>query len=700
MRIEQRHGRSRLVDGSHVLLEACGAVELSGGSIIRTTEPGMFDFVVTLDAVNHGYELRVAVRNGGRVPVVVERLLPLLAEGGLAGVPLARLHVSQTGWQSWSRTHLARPFAPNAESAPPPIRSPFLPGRSAGSMVSPWMAVLDWGGEAALLLGFLEARRFNSGVEVFPTGQGYTLSAWLDVESRVLEPGAVLHADPLFVAWGEEAQLQAWYAGHVAAAMGARVGDVPSGWCSWYQFGLGVTESDIQENLRALAEGREVLPLGLVQIDDGYETEVGDWLVPKPTFASGMRAQADAVRDHGLTPGLWLAPFLLSERAQTYREHPEWVVRDAAGAPINALDNWGSRNYCLDTTHPAALRWIESVVRSLAQEWGFDYLKLDFLYAAAVRGVRHERTATAIEAYRRGMVAVRRAAGPRFLLGCGAPLLPSVGLVDGMRIGSDVAPYWKREGSDVGGPALANATRSTLVRGWMHGRWWANDPDCVLVREQDSELTEEEVRAWASVVALSGGMLMVGDDLTRLPPERIEGVLRRLLPPVGQAPLVLGPHADDIPQRIRLDVQRPWGRWWIVGLANWSDEPRVVSADCAALGLPSGEHLHAVDLWSGTYVPTFPDEPATLPPHALRLLAVRRRLDRPHVLSTTGHLLGDAVDVLAERWDAASGTLELQARPGASGDVLIYVPPAWRASPVVRLPLRSRLTVALRTVGA
>ena len=44
---------------------------------------------------------------------------------------------------------------------------------------------------------------------------------------------------------------------------------------------------------------------------------------------------------------------------------------------------------------------------------------------------------------RAGFEAVRRGAGDdTFLLGCGAPLGPTIGVVDGMRIGPDVAPWW------------------------------------------------------------------------------------------------------------------------------------------------------------------------------------------------------------------------------------------------------------------
>ena len=96
------------------------------------------------------------------------------------------------------------------------------------------------------------------------------------------------------------------------------------------------------------------------------------------------------IHAEGYQAGLWLAPFLMSARSRTFANHPDWLVRDDNGAPLNAIDNWGSANYALDTTHPAAMAWLEDVLHTACDEWGFDYLKLDFLYAAAMRGRRFD----------------------------------------------------------------------------------------------------------------------------------------------------------------------------------------------------------------------------------------------------------------------------------------------------------------------
>ena len=86
-----------------------------------------------------------------------------------------------------------------------------------------------------------------------------------------------------------------------------------------------------------------------------------------------------------------------------------------------------------------------TAVQNPRPRFGYDYLKLDFLFAAAAEGTRHDPGLTRAQTLRRGLEAIRRGAGKKtFILGCGCPLGPAIGIVDGMRIGPDVAPHWER----------------------------------------------------------------------------------------------------------------------------------------------------------------------------------------------------------------------------------------------------------------
>ncbi len=129
-------------------------------------------------------------------------------------------------------------------------------------------------------------------------------------------------------------------------------------------------------------------PLGLFQIDDGFEARVGDWHEANAKFPGGVAQWADRVRSAGFQPGIWLAPFLAHPGARLIRSHPDWLLRTRRGLPVNAGFGWNSFARALDVTHPEVINFVRGLVRTATVEWGYEYLKLDFLY-----GGRAGRTA-------------------------------------------------------------------------------------------------------------------------------------------------------------------------------------------------------------------------------------------------------------------------------------------------------------------
>ncbi|HLB26259.1 MAG TPA: alpha-galactosidase, partial [Dehalococcoidia bacterium] len=283
-----------------------------------------------------------------------------------------------------------------------------------------------------------------------------------------------------------------------------------------------------------------------------------------------------------------------------------------------AIVNWAQNCYALDCTRPEVVDWLERTFRTIIEEWGYEYVKIDFTFAAAVDGIRHDPDVTRAQAYRRGVEAIRRAVGDGFILGCGNPVGPSVGLINGMRIGPDVAPYWTPpvraagDRSDLSVPSTLNAIRNVLHRWWMHRSLWLNDPDCLLLRGSETALTADEVVTLATVIGMSGGMLLDSDNLTRLEPER-RAMLARLLPLQGEAAIPLDLFEREMPQLL----WRPDRR--LLAVFNWDDEPADVSAQLPA----PAERL--ADFWTG-------EEYAAegrrivirgLPAHGCRLLLMR-----------------------------------------------------------------------------
>lgn len=280
-----------------------------------------------------------------------------------------------------------------------------------------------------------------------------------------------------------------------------RTAEIAPGWCSWYYHFGDVTADDIVCSVDEAA--RLELPIETFQIDDGYEAGIGDWLEPSRRFGSVADTVA-AIRAAGRRAGIWTAPFLVGERSRLAREHPDWLVGEA-----DAGENWNQRLRVLDVTHPEAAEHLEAVFATFAA-LGIDYHKLDFMYAGALPGRRREDV-TPLAAYREGLRIIRLGAGEgATLVGCGAPLLPSIGLVDAMRVGPDVLGEPGR-GADDTRAAINKALQATQARAWMNGRLWVNDPDCLVVRP---EIPERET--WAAHVTAYGGLVVSSDRLDKL----------------------------------------------------------------------------------------------------------------------------------------------------------------------------------------
>jgi alpha-galactosidase len=312
--------------------------------------------------------------------------------------------------------------------------------------------------------------------------------------------------------------LDAW-----AAGQPGRV-DAPYqvGWCSWYHWFHSISEDALRAQLELAADW----PFEVFQLDDGFQAHIGDWLETNDRFTSSMPGIASSIADAGRTPGIWLAPFLVSLSSRVAREHPDWLVQhEPTGRPLlgGYNDEWGGLVGVLDTTRPEVLDHIAGIARALV-DMGFPYLKLDFTYAPSIPGAYADPGRTPAQRVRAGIEAVRRGAGEgAFLLGCGMPLAQGVGLVDGMRIGPDVVPHWEPKAQPWEGPSYidvapstASALRATVARQFMHRRLWLNDPDCLMLRTTETELTPEQVQTWARAVGGSGGMALVSDDLSLL----------------------------------------------------------------------------------------------------------------------------------------------------------------------------------------
>ena len=391
------------------------------------------------------------------------------------------------GWQSWTLTAWLDP-----SELPLPIRAPEFRAKDEDpayafhtNHVSAWVGAVELDEDDILLIGALN------------------LSGRIELEQNVLKGFYEdEHEGEWLVARGKEDEVFAKYISFIEIKYGkTRLENPPRVWCSWYSLYKWINEPILTKALHGLSD----LPFDVFQLDDGWQDNSGHW-EPNNKFPSGMAAFADKIETTGRTAGIWLSPFIVTPNLKIFQEHNDWILRDEKGNLVSAGLNWTGKTYALDITHPEVLDWLDKLIRKVVG-WGYDYLKLDFLYAGGLVGKRYKNIPREV-AYRNAMKAMREAAGDAYILACGAPIMPSLGLCDGIRIGPDVAPYWLNKPLTVwlnnpNDTSTQNAIRTSIHRLWL--KPLVNiDPDVLYFRSRYNALKPHEKQLLQDLGTITG----------------------------------------------------------------------------------------------------------------------------------------------------------------------------------------------------
>ena len=360
-------------------------------------------------------------------------------------------------------------------------------------------------GEEFLLIASLSEQ---NGYTLF-TYDAHTEQLYIRRDCEGLNVDGDFAAFELFIAQGSEDEVfDAWFD---AMGISPITDDRLTGYSSWYNRYQNISEESILEDLSGCAK---VMRGGeLFQIDDGWEPAVGDWLEPdEAKFPNGMKAAADAIHFKAYKAGLWLAPFVAQKDSKLVKEHPDWLYLHD-GEPWECGSNWGGF-VSLDIDNPEVVNYLEKVFRRVFDEWGFDLVKLDFLYGAAPFGSEKETRAGRMI---RAMKLLRRLCGEHPILGCGVPVMPAFGLVEYCRVSCDVGLDWDdkpwmriihRERV-----STRQAMGNTVFRRELNGRAYLSDPDVFFLREDNIRLTDAQKMKLASINALFGGVFLTSDNI-------------------------------------------------------------------------------------------------------------------------------------------------------------------------------------------
>jgi alpha-galactosidase len=513
--------------------------------------------------------------------------------------------------------------------------------------------------------------------------------------SLAVEPGQSLASERLMVSLSSDyhAQLESYgeairrlHAPRVSAA-------TPIGWWSWTAFYFGLTEGPALTNAEFLAAHLRDYGYNFFHIDEGYQYARGDYTTPVANkYPHGIRKLEQKVQSLGLTPGIWTAPFEVSERSSVYANHKDWLVHNAKGQPIPA--GWVTEPpdtaakldqlYALDTTHPSAQQYLRETYSTLVRDWGIRYIKLDFMDDSVIEGYYHRPNTTALEAQRIGLQIIREAVGDGVLLDKdGSPMLNTVGLVDTGRISCDTGHSFA---------ASRDAAPGIAARYYMNRNFFVSDPDAFSVSRQPGAgesdhggpkpLTLSEAQVAIALAAVSGGMFEIGDDLPTLflDADRMALLQNRDLlnmARLGRAakPLDLMTYTpeDEMPSVFLLRESK---RQWILAVFNWTKKERKHDFSFSDLFSDPGLAAHNTvsDVFgSGAAIA---ENQASLSlsvaPHSVRMVKISdtsmpvsapsvsvwvpEKIDTGKPATFSAHSAAEGVPALSYRWDFGDGT--------------------------------------------
>jgi len=520
--------------------------------------------------------------------------------------------------------------------------------------------------------------------------------------------------------------------------------DSISGWCSWWPYRRECSQHDVDQVLQIWGEKRlDDFGYRFIQLDDAFQggndgerrepavegalNYVGGrpetWLEWKTDlFPEGMTGYTKSVAQAGFDPALWVSCCFTDE--EIVETHPEWFVQGEDGKPF--VGSWVT--YVIDSTNSeAAAQLIRPAFRGLRNA-GFKYIKIDQLRHMIYDNLNFnqswmEQQGTSVdEIFRAYLRIAREELGQDcFILSCWGVLPEAVGLADACRIGGD--GY---------GPVTMQQYNS-----W-NGVVWINDPDHCdvsprkaamdvgnVLKTRDIVSTQEDTLARPALASMAGCMLMLSDkaevyhedanlegakraapvlfsvpgQLYDFDPKRTDLVKTEERSSIKGGTKVSGIDADQFgevnPYWLN-EFNLPYESWSVFHRINWTAKEHGESNPDGQplpattmifkdLGLDPAKEYLVYEFWRQDFLGVKQGDflMKELGPMGVQSFAIREKLDRPQLISTSRHLSQGAAEIEQMAWDgnALFGRSQVVAEDPYT--LRLFVPKGFRPSATI-----------------
>ncbi|MBR9920190.1 MAG: hypothetical protein GYB31_05065 [Bacteroidetes bacterium] len=286
------------------------------------------------------------------------------------------------------------------------------------------------------------------------------------------------------------------------------------GWQSWQQYQRAISPDILIEEARSCKQANPDISYFL--IGQGYQAQVGDWLQLNKAFDNQMNRLVREINFQQMDAGLWIAPYICSRKSAIYQKHKDWLLKDKKGKPLAVGNNrkWGGWYYALNVFHPGVREYLTGIFHVICRHWGFQLLKLDCLFAAALAPPTSKtRGQVMFEA----VEFIRHLVGPEVkLLACGVPMAAAFGQCDFAQISPELhlkkehkVASWLRNRER---SSTRNALKNILARWMLNNRFFRVDPGIFLLSEKGNALSDHQRQMLFMLNLLLGDIHFTADN--------------------------------------------------------------------------------------------------------------------------------------------------------------------------------------------
>ncbi len=451
----------------------------------------------------------------------------------------------------------------------------------------------------------------------------------------------------------------------------------PSGWMTWYAVGFNACEEKVLENAKWQSENLKKYGADTVWVDwewyhkdlSGSRDDGVNTFVPDPEkYPHGLKFMSDKIRELGLEPALWVGYTIDSTHNEYTEKNPEIILVDKPA--------WCGK-YHYDLSHPKYLNEFLPKALKNVSDWGYRVIKYDTIpNCITAHEMHHENMynpeLTTREAYRNMIKKTRECVGEDvYMLSCaGVPesVLWAADCFDAARVGNDIFE-WEE--------FIKEGISCVMDYYPLHNVVLYNDPDNLVLREEFNTYNQAASRVY--FVAMLGMPMTFGDVFRDLPDERVD-LIKKSLPIMDIHPMDIKKHShDNRVLTINLNINKPYEEYTVLDVFNMQEADTYYELRLESdLYLDRGEY-HIYDFTNDEYMGIAEGKlMLELAPCQSRIFAIRKKEDRPQVVSTSRHITQGAAEIRDMSWRDNALSIKCDLVANDEYKISVYVPDGYK----------------------